>query len=72
MGGAIAVRVAAEQIIPSLIGLAIIDVVEGRLSMCTFSGCQYDGLLMLLHTICFQFVTLLNVYGIQYNICVLL
>ena len=30
MGGAIAVRVAAEQTIPSLIGLAVIDVVEGR------------------------------------------
>ena len=30
MGGAIAVRVAAEQAIPSLIGLVVIDVVEGR------------------------------------------
>lgn len=30
MGGAISVRVAAEQAIPSLIGLVVIDVVEGR------------------------------------------
>ena len=30
MGGAIAIRVAAEQSIPSLIGLVVIDVVEGR------------------------------------------
>ena len=37
MGGAIAVRVAAEQIIPTLVGLIIIDVVEGRLSMCALS-----------------------------------
>lgn len=38
MGGAIAVRVAAEQIIPTLVGLIIIDVVEGRFSMCAHSG----------------------------------
>lgn len=30
MGGAIAVRVAAAGLIPSLVGLAVIDVVEGE------------------------------------------
>ena len=29
MGGAIAVRAAAKNLVPSLIGLAVIDVVEG-------------------------------------------
>ena len=32
MGGAIAVQVAASETIPSLIGLAVIDVVEGKVS----------------------------------------
>ena len=29
MGGAIAVRVAAAGVVPNLVGLAVIDVVEG-------------------------------------------
>ena len=33
MGGAIAVHVAAKLTIPSLIGLAVIDVVEGKVSL---------------------------------------
>ena len=30
MGGAIAARVAAQDLLPSLAGLAVIDVVEGK------------------------------------------
>ena len=30
MGGAIAVRAAASGVIPSLVGIAVIDVVEGK------------------------------------------
>ena len=39
MGGAIAVRVAAEKIIPTLIGLIVIDVVEGGFKSDVYSLC---------------------------------
>ena len=39
MGGAVAVHVAAKQLVTSLIGLAVIDVVEGQ-SVCICSVVQ--------------------------------
>ena len=36
MGGAIAVRVASTGSIPSLVGLSVIDVVEGMIGSSTF------------------------------------
>ena len=39
MGGAIAVRVAAAGLVPTLVGLAVIDVVEGKCII----HCGQDG-----------------------------
>lgn len=66
MGGAIAVRVAAEQILPTLIGLIIIDVVEGRFSSGYFSS-DHNNVMMVFHdSLCLNFFV--HVYVIQYNI----
>ena len=50
MGGAIAVRVAAAGLVPTLVGLAVIDVVEGKCTMhCAQDGVACNSLLFHAH-----------------------